>query len=164
LVKSLGTEETDHAIHRAGLTGIVAPLELLHSRGYAEEKCEMATCRAAHRADSLGVDCVLRRVRAHPAYRGFAVVNRGRKLIRRRQSIRDRRRHVTALRQREAQLVVSLSRACPKATAVYADDRRKWTVASLRARQIESEMLVVRICELQATLERDVLRDQEFGG
>src|ERR1700685_3006838 len=124
----------------------------------------MPAGRATHHADLFRINLVSGAVGAHPAHRGFRVVNGRWKLVLRGEPVGDCRRDEAALRKLDAETIVPLAGAGPKTAAMDAQHSGEWPVARLGAGKIELQVLVVGIRILDVGLPNDSFGDLGGGG
>src|SRR6185369_17359739 len=78
-----------------------------------------------------------------------------------RKTVADRGSHVTVLREREAEFVISIAMAGAKSAAVNANDRRQRSTTLLWTRQVELQMLIIRIGIFNSLFELDIVGNDQ---
>ncbi len=117
----------------------------------------MPTGRASQHGDALRIDMIFLGVDLHPANGSFAVEDGGGKLIFGREPIRDRRGDITSRGEFLAQPVVILPIPGAKPASMNANHGRQFSLGLLRLRQVQLQMLIIRIAELDPFFEANFI-------
>src|SRR4051794_3507350 len=152
----------DHAGNASGLRIIAfVTLKLLCICSDAQKLCEVTARGIACDTNPVGINLINAGICLQPSNSGFHIENGRWELVFWREAVTRRHRDISTAGQLEQEGIIGVAVARAKAAAVNAKHAREQVIGIFWARDVELQMLVVRIGILDSGCEQDVLGNME---